>query len=83
MTVMCGNTSRFSGTSAMPLATMSCGARPAISSPPSRIDPRRALRIPLVVSISVVLPAPFGPRRQVIEPCATASVTPRSASILP
>ncbi len=80
---MCGNTSRFSGTRATPRATMSCGARPAISSPANRIEPRRGLRIPLVVIISVVLPAPFGPSRQVIDPCATASVTPLSASILP
>jgi hypothetical protein len=62
---------------------MSCAARPAISSPPRRIEPRRGRRIPLVVSISVVLPAPFGPRRHVIEPSATASDTPFSASILP
>jgi hypothetical protein len=39
--------------------------------------------MPAVVIISVVLPAPFGPSRQVIDPCATSSDTPRSASILP
>jgi hypothetical protein len=71
------------GTSAMPRSTMPCGAAPAISLPMNRIEPERGRRMPAVVIISVVLPAPFGPSRQVIDPCSTWSDTPRSASILP
>ncbi len=36
-----------------------------------------------MVSISVVLPAPLGPSRQVMRPFAAESETPLSASILP
>ena len=36
-----------------------------------------------MVIISVVLPAPFGPSRQVIPPASTESVTPRRAWMLP
>ena len=36
-----------------------------------------------MVIISVVLPAPLGPSRQVIVPGSTFSDTPWSASILP
>ncbi len=40
-------------------------------SPSSRIEPRRGCRMPAIVIISVVLPAPFGPSRQVILPLST------------
>ena len=82
-TVMSGNTSRFSGTRAMPRSTIWRGARPAISSPRRVMEPRRGLRIPAMVIIRVVLPAPFGPRRHVISPSAAARFTPLSASMLP
>jgi hypothetical protein len=42
---------------------MRCGAAPAISLPAKRIEPERGRKIPAVVIISVVLPAPFGPEQ--------------------
>src|ERR1700674_1017504 len=62
---------------------MRAGDSPTSSVPSSRIDPRRGLRMPAIVIISVVLPAPFGPSRQVIWPLPTCSETPLRASILP
>ena len=52
------------------------GARPAISSPRRLMEPRRGLRIPAMVIIRVVLPAPFGPSRQVMSPSAAAEAHP-------
>jgi len=80
---MLGNTRRFSGTSAMPRATIACAGSAEISFSEKRIEPLLGLRIPAMLIIRVVLPAPLGPSKQVIEPAATSSDTPFSASILP
>src|SRR5580692_8434027 len=54
--------------------------RPTRSSPPSTIDPSRGRSSPLIVDISVDLPAPFGPTTQVMPPSVTSRDTPRSTS---
>src|SRR2546430_9969120 len=43
----------------------------------NRTEPRAALRSPMMVFMSVVLPAPLRPMRPVIEPGGTSSDTPR------
>ena len=67
----------------MPRRTMASGCQPEISTSSSLTLPFFGLSTPAMVSISVVLPAPFGPSRQVIEPALTSSETPLRASILP
>ena len=67
----------------MPRDTIWAGVDPTSSALSKRIEPRRGRRMPAIVIISVVLPAPFGPRRQVMPPLSTVSETPFSASILP
>src|SRR5437899_2054569 len=61
---------------------ISVGFKPARASP-SRISPPSAGVRPLITLKSVVLPAPFGPMRPVIEPSRTESVHPASASTPP
>src|SRR5712691_2838237 len=80
---MCGKTSRFSGTSATPRATIACGDNAAIGSPRNSMAPCLGLSTPAMVSMSVVLPAPFGPSTQVMEPSRTSSDRPFRASIFP
>src|SRR3989442_5446574 len=80
---MCGKTSLFSGTSATPGATIACGDNAAIGSPRNSMAPCLGLSTPAMVIISVVLPAPFGPSTQVMEPSRTSSDTPFRASIFP
>src|SRR6185503_4880518 len=46
-----------------------------------RTEPRPALRRPMTVFITVVLPAPFLPMRPVIEPVGTSSETSRRICI--
>ena len=61
-------------------------SRPAAGSGPRRPGPRSrdvAERIPAMVNIVVVLPAPLGPSRQVISPSAASRLTPRNASMRP
>src|SRR5437667_263512 len=80
---MCAKASRFSGTSATPRATIACGDNAAIGSPRNSMAPCLGLSTPAMVSMSVVLPAPFGPSTQVMEPSRTSSDTPFRASIFP
>src|SRR6059036_1506874 len=80
---MCAKTSRFSGTSATPRATIACGDNAAIGSPRNSMAPCLGLSTPAMVSMSVVLPAPFGPSTQVMEPSRTSSDRPFRASIFP
>jgi hypothetical protein len=67
----------------MPAATIAAADLPTSSSPSSLMEPARGASTPAMLSISVVLPAPLGPRRQVIWPRAAVSDTPFNASILP
>ena len=58
----------------MPLATLSCGERALISSPPSLTEPSFILSIPKIAFMAVDLPAPFGPTITAICPRSTATV---------
>src|SRR2546422_10970948 len=62
---------------------MACAGRRSSRSAPRRIWPPSAGTRPLITLKSVVLPAPFGPMRPVIEPSPTESVQPPSASTPP
>src|SRR5918999_5226490 len=66
-----------------PRPAIACGAFPSIRSPRNRISPRSGRWKPEITLKSVVLPAPFGPIRAVIEPCPTSSVAPSSAAMPP
>src|SRR5438128_6819231 len=68
---------------ATPGRASASGESPSSRSPPSRISPPSAGVRPLITLKSVVLPAPFGPMRPVIEPSRTESVHPASASTPP
>ena len=46
-------------------------------------EPDLAARIPAMVNMVVVLPAPLGPSRHVISPSAASRLIPRSASMFP
>ena len=50
-----------------------------ISSPAKRTRPPSGLSAPAMQLKQVVLPAPFGPIRPVIEPRATSNVAPSTA----
>jgi hypothetical protein len=60
---------------ASPLLARACGARPERSWPSSSTRPRHRTK-PLIASMNVVFPAPFGP----IRPTSCPSRTSRSAS---
>ena len=62
-----------------PRLAMAWDESPSSRSAPSRIWPPSARVSPLITLKSVVLPAPFGPMRPVIEPGATESVQSASA----
>src|SRR6266446_7283379 len=66
-----------------PSRAMAWEGSPSRRSVPRRIWPRSARVRPLITLKSVVLPAPFGPMRPVIEPSATARVQPARASTPP
>src|SRR5713101_5238593 len=66
-----------------PSRAISCEASPSSRSAPRLIWPPSAGVRPLITLKRVVLPAPFGPMRPVIEPSATLSVQPASASTPP
>ena len=71
---------RPSGMQAMPAATTRWGGRPVSSLPAKLILPERGGVRPRIERISVVLPAPFEPSRQVMVPGSTVSETSRSTS---
>ena len=47
--------------------------------PSSKISPSSAARIPVIILIVVVFPAPFGPRKPKISPLFTVSETESTA----
>ena len=53
------------------------------SLPPSRTSPSVAPRLPVMIRIVVVLPAPFGPRNPTTCPAATSKEALSTASVLP
>ena len=77
------NTSRPSGTWAMPRAATVQVSLPWISAPSNTMVPVRGVIAPAMVFSKVVLPAPFAPSTLTILPSATARLTPRSAITAP
>jgi hypothetical protein len=67
---------------AMPAAiTLWVGSR-VMSCPSNTMRPERGGVSPRIERMSVVLPEPFAPRRQVMLPASTVSETPCSTSAL-
>src|SRR5258708_20654989 len=63
----------------MPMRDVLAGPRPPMLIPSNNIDPRIGCRKPLINSINVDLPAPFGPINPVTSPRPTASEHPFTA----
>ena len=72
------NSDRSSGTSTSPALTAARGEPGRTGAPPSPIRPASGSSRPAIVSISVVLPAPFGPSRAITVPGSRLMSTPRS-----
>ena len=66
-----------------PLWNSSCGGRPVMSSPSIVTLPEVGGSAPAITLNSVVLPAPFGPTRPVIDPLAISSEAPSTARKAP
>ena len=67
----------------MPMRARSCGGSVVTSRPSNRIRPDVGATNPAMRANSVVLPAPLGPIRPVIEPLSTVSETPFTATSPP
>jgi hypothetical protein len=80
-TVIDPNSSRRSGTSAIPIATRSSMASSS-SARPSNITAPSAGRMPITALSSVVFPAPLAPMTVTMLPGCMARDTPRTASTL-
>ncbi len=74
---------RPSGEWEMDICAISWVGVRVMSMPSNRIWPFVACGLPQMVIISVVLPAPLAPIMVTISPCATSTLTARSAWILP
>src|SRR3954468_4127972 len=61
----------------MPMRARAWLATPARSVSPKRMLPPLGLRMPMMVFMSVVLPAPLRPMRPIIDPVGSSSDTPR------
>ena len=61
----------------------SYGGNRSTGRPPSRISPRVGRSKPASMFSVVVLPEPDGPSSVRNSPCATSSVSPRTASVRP
>ena len=66
------NRRRFWKLRAIPAATIACGRSPSSRRPRNATCPLSGRRKPVITLKMVVLPAPFGPTRQVIRPCSIA-----------
>src|SRR5262245_40251377 len=80
-TVRSGINRRSSGMYPMPSRARACVGTLARSRPSSRTEPRPDLSSPIIVFMTVVLPAPLRPMRPVIEPAGTWSDTSRRICI--
>ena len=78
-TVIFGNGCTIWKVRARPSRAIWCGRLRVMSWPSKRTRPRLAGCTPVIMLISVVLPAPFGPIRPRISPCATEKLTPSTA----
>ena len=67
-TVSLAKMPRPCGTKATPFCATRCGGRPQIDAPSSSMLPLLGRSRPMIVRISVVLPAPFRPRRASTSP---------------
>ena len=63
----------------IPIRASRSGRRPVTSAPSRRTDPPSGRRKPVIRLKAVVLPAPLGPIRAVIEPRRTAKLAPSTA----
>src|SRR3954451_19918181 len=61
----------------MPIRARAWLATPVRSVSPKRMLPPLGLRIPMIVFMSVVLPAPLRPMRPIIDPVGNSRETPR------
>ena len=68
---------------AMPSAWASAGLRSSTGSPSTAMSPASGRYRPVMILISVDLPAPFSPTRAWISPGRRSSETPRSAWVEP
>ena len=66
-----------------PLWNNSCGGRPVMSSPSMSTVPEVGGSAPAITLKSVVLPAPLGPTRPVIDPLAISMLAPSTARNAP
>ena len=82
-TVICWNTRRPSGQSAMPSETTLLAGMPTMFWPLKVTWPLRGLRRPATVLSVVDLPAPLAPMRVTISPSLTSKETPLMACMLP
>ena len=73
------NSRRFWKVRAMPACTIACGRRPSSVRPRNATLPSSGFRKPVMTLKIVVLPAPFGPTRQVMRPCSMVKLHSRSA----
>ena len=62
---------------------MASSGRASMSTPPTWIEPPVGRRIPAIIRMVVVLPAPFGPSRPNNSPLGTSSEIPSTAVNLP
>src|SRR5262249_37938525 len=76
-TDICANSSPCWNVRASPSRAITCGSRPAMSSPRKRIAPSPR-EMPLTQLSTLVLPAPLGPMSANSSPCSTARDTPSS-----
>src|SRR5215469_14338924 len=79
-TVISRNRLWFCGTCTTPILRICRGLRPTMGSPCRVIWPCLGRSSPLIARSRVDFPAPFGPTTQVIPPCTTSRLTPRSTS---
>ena len=82
-TLICRNTRRPSGQSAMPLPTMVCGAMPSRLLPSNSTTPSRGLSRPATVLSVVDLPAPLAPISVTTSPSSTSKEMPFTAWMAP
>jgi hypothetical protein len=66
-----------------PMRAFASSGRASMSSPPTWIVPLVGWRIPAIMRIVVVLPAPFGPSSPNSSPRGTSSEMPSTAVNLP
>ncbi|MPN54346.1 hypothetical protein SDC9_202016 [bioreactor metagenome] len=77
-TLRSGKICRSSGTKPTPARATTCGGRPRISRPASRMLPERGDTMPAMAFMVVLLPAPLRPSSASVWPLPTASAIPNN-----